>query len=119
MTTGLMNRGMLNPKQCWKDWSIHLGTLQAVRDKLKEEGNVNPKTGEPPTISAIEKAAYRWAIYNQEEARRDLEYAWSKEGVIVTDGKWLDFIEKASGLVFYQRPKKLARFDAQNGIQRS
>jgi hypothetical protein len=117
MPAGIGNKGLLDPKQCWKDWNLELGTLNAVREKLRKQGVINPSTGEPPTASAIEKAAFSWAIHNQEEARRDLAQAWRNFGYVLTDEEWRSFLGRASNLVYYQRPRKLERFRVQNGIR--
>lgn len=117
MPPGLKNAGLLNGKECWKDWTVNLGTLSAVQRKLEQEGRVNPRTGLPPTASAIQKSAYTWAVANMEEARKDLEWAWSKAGQPMTDEAWKRFITKAASLIYYQRPRKYERFVAQYNLQ--
>ncbi len=116
MPAGLKNKQFLDPKQCWKDWNIHEGSLGAVQKKLVREGNLNPKTDQPPTISGIEKAAFAWALENQEEARKDLEFAWSREGHVLTEEDWREFLRNAARLVFYQRPNRLQNFMSENGF---
>ena len=118
MAAGLHGRGFLDPKECWKRWHVHHGSLNKVQESFLREGKINRNTGNPPTISAIEKSAFSWALHNQEEARKDLEYAWRNEGFILTDSEWTGFVLKAAKLVYYQRPKKLQRFVVQNGLQR-
>jgi hypothetical protein len=118
MAPGIRNRGFLDPKQCWKDWNVHIGSLKGIQDKFLQEGKINHKTGNPPTKSGIEKAAFAWAIdpANQNEARHDLEFAWSKEGIILDDEAWKRFLVDAAGLVYHQRPAKFHRFLVQNGL---
>lgn len=103
MPAGLRNRGYLDPETCWKEWCIHSGSLKATQEKLYNSGVRNPRTDEPPTKSGIEKAAFMWAIQNQDDARKDLEYAWQKEGQVLTDEKWREFLANASRLVYFQR----------------
>lgn len=116
MPAGLKNKGFLNPEECWKDWHIHEGSLRKIQEKMLREGRTNPKTGNPPTKSGIEKAAFTWALENQDEARKDLEYAWEKEGVILTDEAWKQFLVSAAKLVHHQRPGRYERFLIQNGL---
>ena len=116
MAAGLMSRGWLDPKRCWKDWHVRLGSLNKVQDDYLRKGEFNQKTGRPPTLSGIQKAAYSWALRNQEEARKDLEYAWMKEGVILTEEDWKKAMVRAARLIFHQRPKRFDRFIVQNGL---
>lgn len=114
---GLKNKGFLDPKQCWKEWHIHAGSLGAVQDKFLKDGLINEKTGNAPTKSGIEKAAFSWALQNQIEARKDLEYAWEKEGFVLADANWKQFLFDAARLVFHQRPRRFQRFIEQNDLQ--
>src|SRR5215207_73764 len=112
MPPGLRDRTLLDGKECWKLWNVELGTLNAVRRKFREDGLINPKTGEPPTASGIEKAAFYWAIENKTEARKDLERAWLKEGLILTESEWERVLNNMAKLVFHQRPRRYERFVA-------
>lgn len=117
MTPGLKNKGMLDPKRCWKEWTVSLGSLRAVRENLYINGEINPKTGQPPTKSGIQKAAFSWAIENQEEARKDLEYAWEKAGHVLTDELWQDRIVGFAKLIYHQRPGRFQKFLDKHGFQ--
>lgn len=116
MPAGLRNRGYLDPEMCWKEWCIHSGSLKATQEKFYSQGIRNPRNDEPPTKSGIEKAAFFWAIQNQDEARKDLEYAWLKEGQVLTDERWKKFLASASRLVFFQRPRRHEEFLHNNGL---
>lgn len=109
MTTGLGVASILDPRQCWKDW-IRLGSLAKIRDELQDKGVINQRTMKPPTISAIQKAAYRWALENQDEARKDLRYAWSEVGRVLTDADWRDFLADKARLAYFVQPRKLESF---------
>jgi hypothetical protein len=117
MRAGLGFSKYLNPKECWKLWHS-LGGLSRVREHFLKKGVVNPKTGNPPTIAGIEKAAFAWALENKEEARKDLAYSWQQEGHVLDDEKWDDFLYRTAKLVFYQRHKKFSRYIEANGLQR-
>jgi len=84
MTVGMSAISILDPYRCWKEW-IRLGSLNRVRDLFDNEGLKNRRTMKVPTISAIEKAAFRWALVNQDESKKDLTYAWQTEGEILTE----------------------------------
>lgn len=116
MAPGLKDRGFLDPEDCWKKW-ITLGSLGLVRKAYAKEEKINSKTGNPPTKSAIEKAAYMWALDHLKEARKDLEFAWVKDGHILTDEAWNKFLVKAAHLVHYQRMHKFENFVNQHGLQ--
>ena len=116
MAPGLRNAKFLDGKECWKSWNVTEGSLGAVQDKMLKDGNINPKTGRPPTKSGIEKAAFNWAIENQVEARKDLERAWMREGHVLTEEDWQNFLESAAGLIFHQRPGRLEDFLSQNSV---
>lgn len=116
MAAGLKNRGFLDPKTCWKEWHVIEGSLGSVQSKFLKQGLVNERTERAPTKSGIEKAAFSWAIENQAESRKDLQYAWEKEGHILTDEDWKQFLLDASRLVFYQRPNRLKEFLSKNGL---
>lgn len=83
---------------------MELGSLRKVAEEFLREGITNPKTGERPTGSAIEKSAFSWAIRNVGEARQDLEYAQKKEGVILTEEAWKKKLVNMCELVFQDRP---------------
>lgn len=110
-------KGYLNGEQCWKKWTRLGGSLKTVREELIKEGVENPKTGAPPTITGIEKAAFLWAISNPAEARRDLERAWLDHGEILTDERWKVFISDAAKLILAQSPERLEQFLADNNLQ--
>jgi hypothetical protein len=118
MPLGVKIQSLLDPKRCWKEWIVTEGTLPKVQRKFLAEGIINERTGNAPTISAIEKSAFSWAIKseNHAEARKDLEYYWSKKGVIVTDEVWETFLADSANLLYYQRPLKLQSFLEENGL---
>lgn len=117
MTPGLRTRGILDPERCWKLW-IELGSLNKVKDQFAIEGLINPITMKPPTISAIEKAAYRWALENQEEARQDLSYSWGRVGEPLTDERWHEFLVSSAELAYFVQPAKIKRFIEENELER-
>jgi hypothetical protein len=109
MTAGMSTISILDPERCWREW-MSLGSLPKVRNLLDKEGLKNRYTQRVPTISAIEKAAFRWMLENLEESRKGLEYAWSREGAILTDEKWNEFVVSAAKLAYFCQPRKLERF---------
>lgn len=115
MTVGMNVNSILDPRRCWKEW-IRLGSLNKVRNLFEGEGLRNPATMRVPTISAIEKAAYRWAMDNQEEAKQDLSYAWQSEGVMMTEEMWRDFLIKKSTLAYFVQPRRIQLFLEQNEL---
>ena len=108
---------MLDHEVCWRLWH-ELGTLNAVRRKFKEDGLINPKTGEPPTNSAIEKSAFAWATENPEEAKKHVARSWQKEGLILTDDEWYRVLVKMGKLIFSQRPGRFKKFIEANGLEK-
>lgn len=117
MPAGLLNRGFLDGKTCWKMWHVTEGSLGEVQKKFLADGKINEKTGRAATKSGIQKAAFSWAIMNQKEARKDLEFAWAKLGHILTDEDWKTFLVNAGKLVFHQRPRKLQEFLIGNDLK--
>lgn len=109
MTVGMSIISILDPKRCWKEW-IRLGSLNRVRGLFHDEGLRNPRTLRVPTISAIEKAAFRWALENQEEAKKDATYAWQTEGIVMTEKMWREFLEEKARLAYFVQPRKIQRF---------
>jgi len=117
MTPGIGLKKFLDPETCWKDWIVRFGSLGKVRAELLRRGVVNEKTGNPPTRSAIEKAAFMWAADHHEEARKDLDYAWRNAGQILTDEKWREFIVGAAKLAYHQRPIRFEEFCKKYGFE--
>jgi len=109
MTAGMSTLNILDPERCWKEW-IRLGSLTKVQNLFDLEGLRNPRTLRVPTLSAIEKAAYRWALENQEEARRDLEFAWASEGEVLTEERWIGFLVDKTKLAYFVQPRKIERY---------
>lgn len=109
MTVGVSVIAILDPKRCWKEW-IRLGSLNKVRNLLNDEGLRNPKTLRVPTISAIEKAAFRWALENLEEAKRDTTYAWQTEGIMMTEEMWREFLANKARLAYFVQPRRVQSF---------
>ena len=116
MTTGLGVISILDPERCWREW-IRLGSLHKVQNKFEDEGLRNPRTLRVPTISAIEKAAYRWALENLEEAKKDLEYAWNQIGEVLTEERWQEFLVDKAKLAYFVQPKKIERFLEQHQLE--
>lgn len=116
MAPGLKYATLLEPEKCWKLWN-ELGSLRKVKAKLRSEGVVNPRTGEPPTSSAIEKAAFMWLINNPQEARKDAEYSWRREGKIMTDADFNDLLYNAARMTFYQRPGRWYEWLSKMGLE--
>lgn len=109
MTVGMSIISILDPKRCWKEW-IRLGSLNKVRGMLEDEGLRNPRTMRVPTISAIEKAAFRWALENLAEAKEDTTYAWQTEGIMMTEEMWREFLVDKARLAYFVQPKKIQSF---------
>ena len=115
MTAGIRTISVLDPERCWREW-VRLGSLNKVRNLFDDEGLRNPRTMRVPTISAIEKAAFRWALGNLEEARRDLVRAWQAEGEVLTDERWKEFLKDKAILAYYLQPRRLERFLEQHQL---
>lgn len=115
MVAGMSTISILDPERCWREW-IALGSLTKVMNLFEQEGLRNPQTQRVPTISAIEKAAYRWMLENLDEARRGLEFAWSSEGVILTDEKWNEFVIEKARLAYFVQPRKFERYLEQHNL---
>lgn len=109
MTVGMSIISILDPKRCWKEW-IRLGSLNQVMRLFEDEGLRNPRTLRVPTISAIEKAAFRWALKNMDEAKVDLTYAWQTEGVMMTEEMWEEFLVSKGRLAYFVQPRKFQKF---------
>ena len=117
MSAGLKNKGYLDPRTCWKLWHVEEHSLRGVQRRFQRDGVTNPKTDQSPTKSGIEKAAFMWAIHNQAEAKKDLEYAWAREGEVLDDERWTEFLVNASRLAFFHRPGRLEKFLRENGLE--
>lgn len=115
MTVGMSLIAILDPKRCWKEW-IRLGSLNKVRNLFQDEGLRNPRTLRVPTISAIEKAAFRWALENLEEAKTDTTYAWQTEGIMMTEEMWREFLVDKARLAYFVQPRKTQRFLEENQL---
>jgi len=111
MTAGVKKVKLLDTKRCWKDW-MRLGSLNKVRSLLE----INPQTMKLPTPSGIEKAAFRWALTNQTEARKDLAFAWQEIGMVLTDEDWKKFLVDKAGLIHYDSPGRLHEFLVENEL---
>ena len=109
MTAGIKTLSILDPRRCWKEW-MRLGSLTRVRDLFHGEGLRHPRTMKAPTISAIEKAAYRWALTNLDEAKEDLGFAWQAEGLMLTEEMWKQFLYDKAHLAYFVQPKKIQKF---------
>lgn len=109
MTAGIRSSSILDPGRCWKEW-MRLGSLNKVRHLFATEGLRNQRTMKPPTISAIEKAAYRWALKNLDEAKKDLAFAWQAEGELLTEERWNQFLYDKAHLAYFVQPKKIQTF---------
>ncbi len=116
MRAGLMGKKLLDTKECWELWH-KIGSLKGVQNYLLQKGVINQRTGRPVTVAGIEKAAFTWALENQETARKDLSYAWQQEGFILTDDEWRKFLVKKARLIFYQRPGRFGKFISDNGLE--
>lgn len=115
MTVGMSAISILDPKRCWKEW-IRLGSLNKVRNLLEKEGLRNPRTLRVPTISAIEKAAFRWALENLEEAKSDTTYAWKTEGIMMTEEMWKEFLADKARLAYFVQPRRKKNFLEENQL---
>lgn len=118
MAAGLRGRLIVDPYTCWKKWHVELGTLRKVREYYRKEGIVNPRTGEPPTKRAIEMSAFNWALNNPEEARKDLDKAWQREGFVLTDDEWGLTLYKFAKACYYQRPGKFRRYVESHNLEK-
>lgn len=115
MTVGISIFSILDPQRCWKEW-IRLGSLNRVRNLFEDEGLRNPRTLRVPTISAIEKAAYRWALENQVESKEDMRYAWRTEGIEMAEETWREFLTDKAHLAYFVQPRKIQRFLEENQL---
>ena len=115
MTPGIKIRTLLDPERCWKEW-VRLESLKKVQDLFESEGLKNPKTMRVPTVSAIEKSAYRWALENQDQSKEDLRRAWSTIGEVLTEEKWKEFLIDKSGLAYFLQNKKREKFMEENDL---
>lgn len=116
MTIGLSAQKWLDEKECWDKW-IELGSLESVRRYYQKNGVLNNRTGDPPTQSAIQKAAYRWMLGNIHEARKQVEHEWQKDGRILTEDEWKKFLFRVVKTTYYQTPVKLEKFIVGYGLQ--
>lgn len=107
---------ILDPKQCWDDW-IALGSLRKVRRKYQHEGLISSRTGAAPNESAIQKAAYNYAINHIEEMKERFDYEYMKDGRIPTDDEWKRRLYRVGYLLFYQRKSRLQEFINKHGLQ--
>lgn len=116
MTIGIAAPNLLDERECWSKW-IELGSLERVRREYQRTGVLNKRTGDPPTISAIQKAAYRWVLKNLEEAREQIKHEWEKEGRFLTDDEWKKYHYRILRITYYQTPVKLKKLIAQHGLR--
>lgn len=107
---------VLDPEQCWNDW-ISLGSLRKVRRKYQHEGLISSRTGETPNESAIQKAAYNYAINHIEEMKERFDYEYMKDGRIPTEDEWKKRLYRIGYLLFYQRKSRLQEFINKHGLQ--
>ena len=115
MTAGIPVRTYLNPERCWKEW-VRLESLQKVRNLFESEGLINQRTQRPPTISAIQKSAYGWALENLEYSKEDLRHAWGTIGEVLTEEKWKEFLLSKAKLAYFLRPERLEKFIRENEL---
>lgn len=108
---------LLIPEKCWSDW-IELGSLQKVREKYAFEGMLNPITGLPPTVSAIQKSAYTYALENVPQAKEAYEYETKRQGFEPSEDDWKKRLYSIARLVYYQRLHKLDKFVEVHGLQK-
>ena len=109
MTPGIPLRIVLDTERCWKEW-VRLESLKKVQRLFESEGLRNPRTQRVPTISAIEKAAYRWALENLETSKEDLRKTWSTIGEPLTEEKWREFLKTTANLAYFLQNKKREDF---------
>lgn len=113
---------ILDEKLCWDLWIKPGVSLPKVQSELERRGVISRKTGRPPTIQAIERAAYRYlcdAPKNvQDECRKQYEYCMTTmQARTVSDEEWKQWIVEKARLAYHQRSKKFEEFIARNGLQ--
>ena len=117
MTRLFRARNLLDEKFCWKEWQKPKGSLLKVITDLNSQGKLNPDTGRPFTPSGIQKAAFRWALDNIEEARRDVEYKLNTDGRTLSERAWKEFLYDMTKLACQTEPRKFERYVAKLGLQ--
>ena len=117
MVAGLRQESLVDEKRCWEEWA-RLGSLGEVSLLFEREGIKNQVKGTPPTKSTIQKAGYRYALKNQEDARRTLAAAWRNRNKpeILTEEKWKVILARGAKLAIPDR-KRYESFIAQNALQ--
>lgn len=124
MPSGMRFNNYLDGQECWEKWHLKGMSLKdIVRDHVARE-RVNPMTGNPPSISGIEKAALNWALKkeNLTKARKDLFYSWQVAGKVVKkeneDDEWNKWLLWAGSLIYHQRAKQFQTFINQHDLHK-
>ena len=108
---------ILDPESCWNDW-IALGSLAKVRRKYEHDGIVSPRTRSAPNESAIQKAAFKYALQNPDVAKQRFEHECIKNGTPPTEEMWKERWYRIGRLLYYQRPNRLKSFIEQYGLEK-
>ena len=116
MTVFFTQGKLLDPQKCWEDW-IELGSLVKVQRKYTQEGLVNPNTGVSPNPSAIQKAAYAYAVENIDVARERFFHEARELGHVPTEEDWKKKLHKVGWLLYYQRPNRWEEFVIEHGLE--
>lgn len=122
MPSGIKFNNYLDGRECWESWHLEGKSLKDISRDHVANGNVNPVTGNPPSISGIEKAALNWALKkeNLAKARQDLFYAWRAVGKVVKqadeDKEWKRWLFEAGRLIYHQRPNHFKTFINQHDL---
>jgi hypothetical protein len=119
MTVFFNQDKVLDPERCWSDW-IELGSLGKVRKHYNKIGIVSTRTGECPNESAIQKAAYTWAVSSPETlqvAKERFEFECRERAIIPSDEMWNEKLYKIGRLLYYQRANRMKEFIEMHGLQ--
>ena len=119
MTIFLSPQSLLTPEKSWNDW-VRLGSLTKVRREYLANEIVNPRTGNPPTESAIQKSAYKWCTENQKNldaARERFNHEYTTSGIIPTDELWRKKVFMMIKLLYYQQPSKMQEYLKKYGVE--
>ncbi len=116
MSIFFIARQILEPQKSWEDW-VRLKSLSKVRREYEEQGIINPRTGNAPNESAIQKSAYVYVLSNPEVAREQFEFECRERGDIPTEELWKKKLYKIAWLLYYQRPNRMRGYVAQYGLE--
>ena len=97
-------------------------SLGKIQEMLRKEGKINTKTGNPPTIVAIQKSAYSYVVRGSpevvEKARREFAHLKAtEEAVIVDDKYWAEWMLHMIRIYYHDFPHQQQKWIARHGLQ--